>query len=195
MNTLSNNRHLYLGFHGCEKSLAYKLINRQVEMNPSKNDYDWLGTGCYFWENDIRRAYEFAKDIKKCKEPFVVGAILDLGYCLDLTCRNNLLLIKDTYNNIVKPLLEIGKVKTNKVSHKSITDDILLRYLDCSVIESLHQFNKDKGYHEYDSVRAGFWEGGELYETAGFREKNHIQICIRNPKCILGLFLPNGYAL
>ena len=67
--------------------------------------------------------------------------------------------------------------------------------MDCSVIESLHQFNKDKGYHEYDSVRAGFWESDEIYETAGFREKNHIQICIRNPKCILGLFLPIGYAL
>lgn len=92
-------------------------------------------------------------------------------------------------------MLEVGKVKENKVPRTAITGDILLRYLDCSVIESLHQFNKDMGYDEFDSVRAGFWEGGELYKTAGFREKNHIQICIRNPKCILGLFLPNGYAL
>lgn len=40
MNTLSNNRHLYLGFHGCEKTLALDLINRRAEMEPSRNDYD-----------------------------------------------------------------------------------------------------------------------------------------------------------
>lgn len=42
----------------------------------------------------------------------------------------------------------------------------------------------------YDSIRAAFWEGKELYNTAGFKEKNHIQICIRDPKCIIGYFLP-----
>lgn len=84
-------------------------------------------------------------------------------------------------------------MKLNKVPKGSITDDLLLRYLDCSVIEALHDFNKAKGYEEYDSVRAGFWEGKEIYQTAGFRERNHIQLCVRNPQCILGLFLPDGY--
>ena len=191
----SSNRHLYLGFHGCEKSLARELLTRRLDMEPSQNSYDWLGKGCYFWENDPLRAEEFAREIKKCEEPFVVGAILDLGYCLDLTCRENVDLIKVTFESIVKELLEIGEVKPNKVPSGAITDDLLLRFLDCAVIESLHKFNEDNGKEEYDSVRAGFWEGTELYETAGFREKNHIQICIRNPKCILGLFLPEGYVL
>ncbi|MBO5933571.1 MAG: hypothetical protein J6Q19_07625, partial [Bacteroidaceae bacterium] len=78
----------------------------------------------------------------------------------------------------------------NIVPKNSITDDLLLRFLDCAVIEALHDFNETNGYNEYDSVRAGFWEGSEIYETAGFREKNHIQLCVRNPKCILGLFIP-----
>lgn len=29
-----------------------------------------------------------------------------------------------------------------------------------------------------------------LYPEAGFTEKNHIQICIRNPNCIKSFFLP-----
>ena len=33
-------------------------------------------------------------------------------------------------------------------------------------------------------------EGEEIYPTAGFFNKNHIQICIRNTDCILGYFLP-----
>lgn len=191
----SANRQLYIGFHGCEKSLAKDLLTGNKEMEPSKNKYDWLGSGCYFWENDPFRAYEFAKDVKKCKEPFVIGAILDLKYCFDLTCRKNVDILKFSFENIVKPMLQAGNVKINKVGNNSITDDLLLRYLDCSVIETIHQFNKDRGLKEYDSVRAGFWEGQELYDTAGFREKNHIQLCVRNQDCILRLFVPKGYKL
>ena len=191
----SSNRQLYIGFHGCDKSLARKLILGVEDMEPSRNEYDWLGSGCYFWENDPMRAYEFAKEIKKCEEPFVVGALLDLKYCLDLTCRKNVDLLNQSYENIIKPMLEAGKVKYNKVGKKSITDDLLLRYLDCAVIEAIHEFNKDNGLKEYDSVRAGFWEGKELYDTAGFREKNHIQLCVRNQDCILGLFVPKGFSL
>lgn len=44
----------------------------------------------------------------------------------------------------------------------------------------------------YDSVRGVFWEGKPLYPNAGFAEKNHIQICVCNPNCIKGYFLPRG---
>ena len=39
-------------------------------------------------------------------------------------------------------------------------------------------------------MKGVFWEGDKLYLEAGFTEKNHIQICIRNPNCIKGFFLP-----
>ena len=35
-----------------------------------------------------------------------------------------------------------------------------------------------------------FFEGKDLYENAGFKEKNHIQIALRNPNCIKGYFVP-----
>jgi hypothetical protein len=64
----------------------------------------------------------------------------------------------------------------------------LLRKLDCFVIETIHKLTpKDQ---QYDSVISVFLEGNELYENAGFRRKNHIQICIRNPNCIKGYFIP-----
>ena len=48
--------------------------------------------------------------------------------------------------------------------------------------------------NDYDWLGNGiyFWEGQELYPNAGFREKNHIQICVCNPNCIKGYFLPSG---
>jgi hypothetical protein len=47
----------------------------------------------------------------------------------------------------------------------------------------------------FDSVRGVFVEGKELYPSAGFREKNHIQLCIRNPNCIKGYFHPQEISL
>ena len=43
---------------------------------------------------------------------------------------------------------------------------------------------------EYDSARAVFFEGNEIYPSAGFKQKNHIQIAVRNPNCIKGYFIP-----
>jgi len=71
--------------------------------------------------------------------------------------------------------------------------DLLLRNLDCAVIETIHQFNKEEGLPEFDSVRGVFWEGQDLYPNAGFKEKNHIQIAVRNPNCLKGFFIPREF--
>ena len=188
---LGDERYLYLGFHGCEKQLAMEILLQKKDFHQSTNDYDWLGSGIYFWENDPQRAYEFAGDVKQCNEPFVLGAVLDLGYCLDLTCRKHVQSLVSVWSTIVRPIYDSGNIKPNKPGRNvGENGELMLRFLDKYVIESLHKFNEAKGFEAYDTVRAGFWEGQEIYPTAGFREKNHIQICIRNPKCVLGVFLP-----
>lgn len=68
--------------------------------------------------------------------------------------------------------------------------DLLLRKLDCAVIETMHKINRYANKGAFDSVRGVFWEGKPLYPNAGFAEKNHIQICVCNPNCIKGYFLP-----
>ena len=37
----------------------------------------------YFWENNLDRAKEWARNNPKIEKPTVIGAIIDLGYCLD----------------------------------------------------------------------------------------------------------------
>jgi hypothetical protein len=61
-----------------------------------------------------------------------------------------------------------------------------------AVIENLHPERDERGQKPFDSVRGVFVEGNELYPGAGFNDKNHIQICIRNPNCIKGYFLPRS---
>lgn len=40
----------------------------------------------------------------------------------------------------------------------------------------------------YTTVRALFPEGSKLYTDAGFWDKTHIQICVREPEQIHGVF-------
>ncbi|MCK5154882.1 MAG: hypothetical protein KAQ69_00530 [Spirochaetales bacterium] len=50
-------------------------------MKKSTQDHDWLGEGMYFWENNYERALEWSKT--KHTNPAVLGALIDLGQCLD----------------------------------------------------------------------------------------------------------------
>ena len=51
-------RHLEFvyGFHGCDKSVAKAVLDKKSVMLSSENDYDWLGSGIYFWEEAPVRA-------------------------------------------------------------------------------------------------------------------------------------------
>lgn len=45
---------LVFGFHGCDQAVADAVIQSKDVLRPSKNSYDWLGHGIYFWENNIK---------------------------------------------------------------------------------------------------------------------------------------------
>jgi len=195
----SSRKGLILGFHGCDEQLRDEIISKKgVLLNESNNDYDWLGGGIYFWQNDANRALKFADFLsnssphnkkQKIKIPAVLGAVIDLGYCLDLLDSEYLELLNIGYKS-----LKTSETKHNITIPKNLplkeNGDLLIRYLDCAVIESIHQFNRDKKIEEFDSVRGVFFEGEELYPNAGFKKDNHIQIAIRNPNCIKGFFAP-----
>ena len=189
----SSRSNLYIGFHGCDKSVA-EMILHGGNLKPSKNDYDWLGHGVYFWENNEQRALQFAREASKrksssIKEPFVIGAVIDLGYCLDLTDMGCLAEIRQSYEALRDAFVKAGK---DLPINKSIdpNGDLLLRQLDCAVIEYEHTINEMAKVKSFDSVRGVFVEGNDLYPGGGIKEKNHIQICVRNPNCIKGYFLP-----
>jgi hypothetical protein len=183
-----------LGFHGCDRALADRVVARREHLKPSENEYDWLGNGIYFWENDPLRAMEWAReqakrrgDKSKSFEPAVVGAVIDLGKCLDLLNSASIQLVSQSYEYLKRGREKDGvPLPTNE--NISGSDDYLLRKLDCAVINFLHEIVARE--EPFDSVRAAFLEGGPIYRNAGFRRKNHIQICVRNTGNIKGYFHP-----
>lgn len=180
-----------LGYHGCDRRVAEDLLlNKPFE--PSENDYDWLGSGIYFWEANPSRGLTWAEELQQhrkstsnqIKDPYVVGAVIELGYCLDLLSSTGIELVKAGYRNFSLKIEATGIEKPRNQGG----NDLFLRHLDCAVINYIHDVNKKTGRPEFDTVRGVFLEGKPVYETSGFHEKTHIQICVRNPKNIKGVF-------
>ena len=185
-NMYSKLPNLIIGFHGCDKKSYENVILKKQPLKRSNNKYDWLGNGIYFWENSYERACEWASTKEN---PSVIGAIIDLGNCLNLTDYYSSGILKNGYNLLKKKCEKAGvPIPTNRKLHNSTT--VLLRDLDCAVIEEIHLFNKENNIPMYDSVRGVFTEGDVAFPGSCFLEKTHIQLCIVNPNCIKGYFNP-----
>ncbi len=196
---------LTIGFHGCDFSVRNDLVTNPDKVKKSQEKFDWLGNGFYVWENNYARAFKWAEDKQKrggIGTPSVVGVVYQLDYCLDFTDSEFIELLPIYYELMKFDLLVANKkIPENKDLPKDKYHDLIIRELDCAVIEYLHQKiaeqieadNKEKGFSEYryfDSVRGIFTEGGPIFEGAGIQSKNHIQVCIRNLNCIKGFFIP-----
>lgn len=173
-----------LGYHGCDLEVGERILGGQA-FKLSDNDYDWLGPGIYFWEANPKRAFEFAKEAKKRKglsNPFVIGAVIELGLCLDLTTSSSLDLVRTAHESLIENTRAANLPLPSNSKHQ------MRRNLDCAVIRRLHTLLGTQGLTAVDTVKGIFTEGSPLYAGSGFREKTHVQISVRNPQCIKGVF-------
>ena len=180
---------LVVGYHGTDESVVRKVLDGKIDLNPSSRDYDWLGSGIYFWEQGPRRALEFAYEMAQLKRnniknPAVIGAYITLGDSLDLLDTEDTRLLSVFYREFRSNFKGLRNERKRKDGTK------LFHRLDCAVINSLVAYLKSQKSREVDSVRGCFWEGKNVYRGAQIREKSHIQIAVRNPQCVLGYFRP-----
>lgn len=190
---------LVLGFHGCDEETYRKVLYDHERLMPSNNSYDWLGNGVYFWEDSVERAQQWAaascerynqKHLQeKPKKPAVIGAVISLGNCLNLTDYKSGDILKNGYE-ILKYELELNGKKMPENRNVKSNTDLLYRDLDCAVIQRIHQYNREKKQRGFDSVRGIFLEGNPVYKNSGILEKTHVQLCVVNPNCIKGYFRP-----
>jgi hypothetical protein len=180
---------MIVAYHGCDAETAERLLHGEP-FRKSQNDYDWLGEGIYFWEYGADRALLFAKDQKgrgKVMTPALVGVLLQLGRCFDLMdtrFTDELSLAFELFGKVHqqsgKPLPE----------NRGSSPDKLLRRRDCAVLNYYLNWLSANGSGTYDTVRCGFVEGPPAFSGSGIRRQSHVQIAVRNPACIVGVFRP-----
>jgi hypothetical protein len=169
-----------LGYHGCDPDFANSLLSGETKIRdwePSRNKYDWLGHGIYFWEHGPERARTWGRNKKKG----VIGAVIQLGLCLDLTDVRFTDLLKLQYES----LLDMAKILPLPENGEGGRND-----LDCLVINELVK-NSEQIETRFQTVRCPFLEGEPAFPGAKILKESHIQIAVIDKDCILGVFRPN----
>ena len=166
--------------------MGERVLAGKAGLKPSDKDYDWLGNGIYFWVDSPERAWNWAVSQRRgsspIKRPFVLGALIYPGLCLNLTDYGVIEQLRAAYKVLAAGAMELPQ---NVVEEAGFP---MVRRLDCAVIETLHSLRKGQQEQPYDSVYGVFDEGEPAFEGAGFREKTHIQLAVRNPEIIVGYF-------
>ncbi|TMI68368.1 MAG: hypothetical protein E6H09_22625 [Bacteroidetes bacterium] len=179
-----------IGYHSCDKDVGLNVLTGKTDLLSSNNDWDWLGDGVYFWEQDPKRALHYAVEVANGKQfnktgiktPFILGAVVQLGNCLNLVESESLNLLKDAHYGLAKVYGDLNKeMPVNKGAN---------RKLDCAVIRFIHQTSRHSKLPEYDTIRSAFDEGEKVYEGANFTTHHHIQVSVINRSLINGYFLP-----
>ena len=180
---------MVVAYHGCDSSVAERLLSGEPFM-PSQNTYDWLGDGIYFWEYGADRALQFAQEQVargRVRTPACVGALIQLGKCFDLLDTRFTRELAEAY----EPWLQHSSSEGVSLPRNTgQAPDFKLRRLDRKVLNWYLRMSDGRG-ECFDTVRCGFPEGGPVYPGSGILEQTHIQLTVRNPGCILGVFRPN----
>lgn len=177
-----------LGYHGCTKAFADRLLSGKAEVDEwhmSRNRHDWLGEGIYFWEHSPQRALRWAREhVSGKQQPAVVGALIQLGDCFDLTNEDNTKNLSIAHTQVREAYAAAGRALPK---NRGTDRDLKRRDLDCLVI---NYYLQQVAAVKYETVRAAFAEGPPAYDGAMLTEEAHIQIAVRDRRCILGVFRP-----
>ncbi len=122
-----------IAYHGCDAAVADRVLSGDP-FRPSENDYDWLGSGIYFWEFGFDRALRFAawqNKRGKTKRVAVVGAVLQLGKCFDLMDTRFTDELPIAFEMLTTAHEQTGQPLPR---NEGMTPDKRLRHLDCAVL-------------------------------------------------------------
>lgn len=170
---------IVLGYHGCEPAFAEAIIRGETsieEWQLSQNPYDWLGHGIYFWEFAPHRARIWGG------KGGVVGTVIQLGLCLDLTDVHYTNLLGEEYREVRRARKEQGLAMPRNKGKR--------RDLDCLIINEFVA-SAEREHITFQTVRCPFLEGKPVFPGSGILRESHIQVAVRDRSCILGVFRPN----
>lgn len=160
-----------IGFHGTSEEAAQRILVSGFEI--SRNEYDWLGDGAYFFQDAPVRAMEWARQ-RFGDDAAVIGAEIDLENCIDLLDIRWQGVIRQDYVRYRALLREVGAPlpRQTRGAHR----------LDRSVINA--DALKREGLH-VSTIRAAFAEGEPLFPGSALASRSHVQIAVRDPQAIL----------
>ena len=187
-----------VGYHGTGLASALRIVNRIEGFRRSDRDYDWLGRGIYFWDHAPKQALKWAEgrqkkyrdkknkttnDERRATEPLaVIACMIRLGFCLDLTEPENIQYLGELFESY------------KGLSGNSLPrNDRHIRKLDRAVFEYAYWVIEHTEPNVSIDTARGIYvpkDGSKrIWEGSWISRDTHIQICVRNPRSLLGAWL------
>jgi hypothetical protein len=162
-----------IGFHGTSAEAAQRILSTGFEI--SRNEYDWLGDGVYFFQDVEERALGWARDLFG-RRAAVVGAEIDLDDCMDLLNTKWHGVIRQAYLDLVRGIDADQGLLPRQTSgaHR----------LDRAVLNRTVGVLQERGI-TVRTVRGAFIEGEPLFPGSALWSQAHIQIAVRDPSALL----------
>jgi hypothetical protein len=167
------------GYHGTSKENAQAiLVGGPASFGVSRNDYDWLGDGRYFWEMGRRRAWEWAR-AKYRDDAAVIGAAIRLERCMNFGDSGWDARLKQAYEDLRNVAEAAGRpLRSNRGKQ---------HFLDRAVINFCIQRLFDANMPIY-VVRAPFAEDGPIFgdesSASSLSSRGHVQLAVINWRVI-----------
>jgi hypothetical protein len=171
-----------VGYHGTNIEPAQRILDTGFIY--SRNSYDWLGKGVYFWQDAPYRAWDWAREYceKKGGDPAVIRSLVKirrdefmdlLDYSQDPNWANHLSrthqYLQEHTNSVLPPnKIEIGYHALDRLVVDTLIEDIL-KPIDINIL----------------AVRACFQEGEQIYPGSAIYQKSHIQVAVRDTSSIV----------
>lgn len=161
-----------IGYHGTSVQAARRILSSGFEV--SRNEYDWLGDGAYFFQDAPVRALEWARQ-RFGDDAAVIGAEIDLDGCIDLLDIPWERVIVRAFELYIEHLTQSGLPVPTQSRGAHRLDRGVLNYL-------VDRMARNGRYVQ--SMRAVFAEGEPMYPGSALLTRGHVQIAVRDRAAI-----------
>lgn len=168
--------HTFIGFHGTSKHRARKIVRSgmfKFSMDSDSHAH-WLGDGIYFFQEQLKWAVKYAIEVKKfTTDPAVVKCIINCADLLDMEDPDD----RDFFEYVAQNI--INRCQSNGEEVRLINGKIFN-----FIYNNIRKFDVARSAFSFDSDITKPNTNNERWVTVPVY---HIQLCVRNPRCITSL--------
>ena len=160
------------GYHGTTTHAAASILREGFQI--SRNAYDWLGDGVYFFQDAPARAWEWATT-HHGTEAAVIGALIRLEDCMDLLDIQWAPVLAEAHDAFLTQLKRANLPLPRQTSGAHRLDRAVINYAVGILAEQGVVIR---------AVRGAFSEGSPVFPRSALFDLAHVQIAIRDASLI-----------
>jgi hypothetical protein len=162
-----------LGYHGTSRK-AVEAVLGGAPLQISRNQWDWLGDGVYFWEYGPVRAWEWARE-RHGEQAAVLRATIALEGCLDLADLPGTRDLARVFGPFCAKMKEVGASLPVQKGKQHGLDRAVINFFAEEVDPPVRV------------VRAPFIEGERLWDGSALWDRSHVQLAVRDGGLLAGV--------